>query len=267
MTSQVQLHMGAVRLLLQICQTEGVYLTGGIKRAIFWQDLNSSVLTGSNRIVHHTTFSELQWTRDSLPSSFFRLSPGFQRRSQFFTEEFIEILEDLHALQCVRNSPPFTKYDVAMMASINNHTAFIQSRLVNLLDLSPVTSCCRLAAYLCSAMLCCKVWCPLVIPPHISSQLLRELQQANNDAIWDDHPDLLLWLLYIGGAFTSAGAVRSGYIALLRSNNAYRFLGLYESWPKSLGTLKQFPWSEKAFMTHFKAFWEETSISDSLTHK
>ena len=36
MTSQVQLHMGAVQLLLQLCQTQGVHLTGGIKRAIFW---------------------------------------------------------------------------------------------------------------------------------------------------------------------------------------------------------------------------------------
>jgi hypothetical protein len=36
MTSQVQLHMGAVQQLLQICRRDGVYLTGGIKRAMFW---------------------------------------------------------------------------------------------------------------------------------------------------------------------------------------------------------------------------------------
>jgi hypothetical protein len=36
MTRQVQLHMGAVQQLLDICRTKGVYLTGGIKRAIFW---------------------------------------------------------------------------------------------------------------------------------------------------------------------------------------------------------------------------------------
>ncbi|KAI0458449.1 hypothetical protein F5B21DRAFT_459705 [Xylaria acuta] len=265
MTSQVQLHVGAVRLLLQICRTKGVYLTGGIKRAIFWQDLNSSVLAGSSRIVDHMTFSELQWTRDSLSSSFFRLSPGFQVRSHLFTREFIEVLEDLHALQCIRNIPSSGKCDATMMARINNHTAFIQSRLVGLPDLSPAMSCCRLAAYLCSAMLCCKVWCSLVIPPHVSTQLLRELQQADDDPIWDDHPDLLLWLLYIGGAFAPAGTVRSDYITLLRSNNASGFGYLYESWPESLGILKQFTWSEKAFMTHFKTFWEETSTLAGLT--
>lgn len=36
MTSQVQLHMSAVRQLLDLSRSDGIYLTGGIKRAIFW---------------------------------------------------------------------------------------------------------------------------------------------------------------------------------------------------------------------------------------
>lgn len=36
MTALVELHMGAVHRLLEICQQKGVNLTGGIKRAIFW---------------------------------------------------------------------------------------------------------------------------------------------------------------------------------------------------------------------------------------
>jgi hypothetical protein len=34
--SQVQLHMGAVQLLIAACQKAGTCLTEGIKRAIFW---------------------------------------------------------------------------------------------------------------------------------------------------------------------------------------------------------------------------------------
>lgn len=93
---------------------------------------------------------------------------------------------------------------------------------------------------------------------HISSQLLHELQKANNDPLWDEHSDLLLWLLYIGGAFAPTGIIRSGYIALLRSNNATRFGDLYRSWPELLEILKQFMWSEKAFMAQVKTLWEET---------
>ena len=33
---QVHLHMGAIQQLLGICQRNGVYLSDGIKRAIFW---------------------------------------------------------------------------------------------------------------------------------------------------------------------------------------------------------------------------------------
>jgi hypothetical protein len=36
MPCQVQLHMGAIQQLLNVCRTKGVYLSDGIKRAIFW---------------------------------------------------------------------------------------------------------------------------------------------------------------------------------------------------------------------------------------
>ncbi|TAQ87450.1 hypothetical protein B7494_g4228 [Chlorociboria aeruginascens] len=135
MQFHVQFHMRAIHRLLDICQTEGIYLTGGIKRAIFWQDLNSSVMTGSSRVVNHTTFAELQWRRDPFTPNLFQLPLGFQVLSYVLNQEFIE--------------------------------------------------------------------------SHVSFQLLRKLQQANDDPIWDDHPELLLWLLYIGGTFTSTEVIRS----------------------------------------------------------
>jgi hypothetical protein len=90
--------------------------------------------------------------------------------------------------------------------------------------------------------------------------LLYEIQQAIDDPIWDDHPDLLLWLLYIGGAFAPKGTVRSGFVALLRSNNAARLGDLNISWSELLGILKRFIWSEKAFTSQAKALWEETFV-------
>lgn len=128
------------------------------------QDLNSSVMTGSSRVVNHTTFTELQWRRDPFPPSFFRLPPGFQVRSYLLTKEFIEVLEDIHALQCIRELTSSPSRNMLSIAYINNHQASIQSRLVGLVNLSSILDCCYLAAYLCSSMLCCKVWCALVIP-------------------------------------------------------------------------------------------------------
>ena len=85
-------------------------------------------------------------------------------QSHMLTKEFIEVLEDIHALQCIRDVPGPAKCNAMLMENINNHTASMQSRLVALPNLSPVLECCRLAAYLCSVMLCCTTWCALVIP-------------------------------------------------------------------------------------------------------
>lgn len=141
-------------------------------KSVFWvaltsinrQDLNSCVIAGSSRIVDHTTFDELQWRRDVFSPNHFQLAPGFQSMSQLLTEDLIEVLEDVHALQRIRETARFPTRDLISMAYINNHQASIQSRLMGLATLSPILECCRLAAYLCSSMLCCTVWCALVIP-------------------------------------------------------------------------------------------------------
>ncbi|KAG7422550.1 hypothetical protein Forpe1208_v000137 [Fusarium oxysporum f. sp. rapae] len=101
-TSQVQLHMGAIQYLLNACEPVVVNLTQGIKRAIFWQDLNSSIMVGSQRIVDHTTFTELKWQRDSVAPDFFELPSGFQSEiSMLFSasETFINV----PAVQSQRN--------------------------------------------------------------------------------------------------------------------------------------------------------------------
>ncbi|KAJ5152935.1 N-ethylmaleimide reductase [Penicillium canariense] len=260
MPRQVQLHMGAIQQLLDVCGRKGVYLSDGIKRAIFWSDLNSSVMTGSSRIVDHKTFAELQWRRDPLSPDFFILPPGFQAQAHFLGEDFAEVLKDVFALQCIRDSALFGREDVISMAHIDNHQASIQSKLVSLPNHSSISECCQLAAYLCSTMLRCKLWRTSTIPSHISLQLLCKLQQAADDIIWDDVPDLLVWLLHIGGAFAPTGSIRSGYVSLLHSNRCNRLRKLYTSWPELREILEQFIWSEKAFMSQVTAFWEESSV-------
>jgi hypothetical protein len=91
-------------------------------------------------------------------------------------------------------------------------------------------------------------------------QLLYKLQQANEDIVWDGRPDLLAWLLHIGGAFAPMGTIRFGYVVLLHLNRRTRFRGLYGSWGELLDILKQFIWSEKAFMSQVKVFWEESLV-------
>lgn len=75
--------------------------------------------------------------------------------------------------------------------------------------------------------------------------------------MWDSHPDLLLWLIYIGGAFAPSGDIREQYLMLLNLNRASRFENRYDEWPDLLTSMKQFIWSDKAFLSQVRGFWEE----------
>jgi hypothetical protein len=115
-------------------------------------------MAGSKRMFDHTTFAELQWKRDPFSPSHYTLSPGFQIRSVLFPVEFIEIMEDIHALKCMRDSPAFVCEDTTWIMHVDNHQASIQSRLVDLPNQSLFLECCYLAAYIAAVQLCKKVW-------------------------------------------------------------------------------------------------------------
>ncbi|RNJ57410.1 hypothetical protein D7B24_006173 [Verticillium nonalfalfae] len=103
--------MGAIQNLLEACLKQGIVLSDNLKRAIFWQDLNSSVMTGSSRTFHHQSFPELSWSRDKTSSTFFKLPPGFQVLSSVLGHTFLEIMEDVHALQQIRDTNLFGPED------------------------------------------------------------------------------------------------------------------------------------------------------------
>ncbi|KAH8886597.1 hypothetical protein GQ53DRAFT_784869 [Thozetella sp. PMI_491] len=255
---QVQLHMSAIRRLLEMGQSRTIYLTDGIKRAIFWQDLNSSIMTGSDRIVDHTTFGELQWKRDPFVPTFFVLAPGFQKRASLFPEDFIEVLKDIHALQCVQDLPGYSCQNPIEMLRVDNHQASIGSRLVDLPKLSPIIEACHLAAYLSACMLCCKVWRHSAIPSYVSKHLLRSLQQSDEDPFWNNDPDLLIWMLHLGGSFSPKGMIRSAYKRLLQRNyESRRFRRNYDASADLIEVMRQFIWSEKAYRSQFEEFWTE----------
>lgn len=140
-------------------------------------------MTGSNRVIDHTTFGELHWKRDSFAPTLFVLAPGFQKRASLFPEDFIEVLKDIHALQCVQNIPGYSCQTPIEMLRVDNHQASIGSRLVDLPKISPVMEACHLAAYLAACMLCCKVWRHSVIPVRDPSRASALLQGAHLDEI------------------------------------------------------------------------------------
>ncbi|PKK46282.1 hypothetical protein CI102_8665 [Trichoderma harzianum] len=219
--------------------------------------LNSSIMTGSDRIIDHTTFAELQWKRDPFAADFFVLAPGFEKRIHLFPNDYVEVMKDIHALQCVQDLPGYSCQNPVEMLRVDNQQASIGSRLVDLPKLSPYMEACYLAAYLSACMLCCKVWRHSVMPSHVSLHLLRKLQESNGDPFWDGQIDLLIWMLHMGGSFSPKGPVHDDYKALLQENHDSRFTGKYSSLEELVAIMSQFIWSEKAYRAQVGEFWEE----------
>lgn len=121
-------------------------------------------MTGSDRIVDHTTFAELQWKRDPFAPNLFVLAPGFERIAHLFDDDYIEVLKDIHALQCIMDLSGYSCQNPVEMLRVDNQQASIGSRLVNSPKLSTHIEACYLAAYLSACMLCCKVWRHSVMP-------------------------------------------------------------------------------------------------------
>ncbi len=89
-------------------------------------------------------------------------------------------------------------------------------------------------------------------------QLLGKLQQADGDGVWADDPDLLLWLLYTGGAYLPAGPTRSSYVAFLKRKYPYKPGDSHSLLPGVVQVLRQFIWSEEAFSRQIQNLWAET---------
>lgn len=68
---------------------------------------------------------------------------------------------------------------------------------------------------------------------------------------------MLLWLQYIGGTFASPGPIRSIYIELLRTNISIRYSMGGNTRSKILEIMRNFIWSDLAFISEASIFWEE----------
>ncbi|KAI1179333.1 putative N-ethylmaleimide reductase [Nemania sp. FL0916] len=256
MPSHAQLHMNAVQQLLYIGQISGMRLAHEVKRAIFWQDLNVSVMTGTKRIVDHTTFPELEWKRDPSARDVFIVPAGFRNFAHLLPEELLDVFKDMNALQLIRDTLDGNCGAVSM-TQVDNLQASIQSRLWGLPISSAFPYCCQLAAFLCAAILRCKKWRSSVIPSYLPSRLLETVRLASNEPVWDMYPDAVTWILHVGGAFASTEDDRLEYMQLLRANRAARHEETHTTWSELIKVFKRFVWSEKAFSEKMKAFWEE----------
>jgi hypothetical protein len=78
--------------------------------------------------------------------------------SQLLFPEFVEVLEDIYALQWIRDTSEYLTDDAIYMLHIDNRQAWIESRLFALPRASIFLECCYLACYLCVYMMYSEIW-------------------------------------------------------------------------------------------------------------
>jgi hypothetical protein len=214
-------------------------------------------------VFDHTSFPELQWSRDPVLYPLYTFPFGFATISHLLTPELAELLEDIHAFQIMRDTPDFYVNDPASLLRLDNQQAWAESRLYNFRKaLGPsdyVLECCLIAAYICTYFMYTDMWGGSLIPGRCSSQLLRRLEQIDLfETQWVGHNDLLLWLVCIGGAFAPRGSInRAEYVVLLNSPYSEQLGLLDEAWSEVEMRLKGFIWSDKIFGDRCRLFWEE----------
>ena len=120
-----------------------------------------------------------------------------------------------------------------------------------------VLEACLYAVYVCTYKLSTSIWEGSFIPAFCTAQILEMLQNSENDEKWDAFPQLLLWLLFVGGAFSERKLVRLQFAALILGSYRNRIAGLHGSWEETREILEQFVWSKRTLSVYFQTFWEE----------
>ncbi len=217
-------------------------------------------MSGCPRIFDHTTFPEVHWSRSEAQQQEFILPPGFESVRALFSKGIIEVLEDLNAFRCLRESEHLDTLDPKRLVYIDNAQAWNESRLLQLQasadNYHPVVNCCLTAAYVCSYALFSEIWSGTFITSRLSKQLLQQVNESISSIENEDYTNLLVWLVYIGAAFSADHETRLGFRTLVRSLSD--MWNCMNTWEQTLSVLRLFVWSDAIFLDRCRAVWEES---------
>jgi hypothetical protein len=121
----------------------------------------------------------------------------------------------------------------------------------------PVKECIRLALSLLSNALFNDSWDAPFVLTHFATKLASALFRTDLATYWDEHIDFLLWILFVGGAYTRKdSALRRTYVALIADTCAY--LGPSgTTWEQVEGILRSFVWEGNVFGGRGRMLWAE----------
>ena len=215
----------------------------------------------------HETFAELSWKRDPFRRSSFKAPRGFEACETILGAEFLAIVEDINALQTLRDAMDVDQNDAIAIMHLDNHQASIESRLYILGEdpmrfVNPTLYCCILASHICTYTLFMEIWSASTIPLRLSSYLLENIQSLRTDGHMIEYWDLFTWLICVGGIFAESGRKQDEFALLL--NQHLEFELTPPTAPDTQNVLKNFVWSDKSFGKRWTVFWARKEALTAL---
>jgi hypothetical protein len=204
----------------------------------------------------------MAWKRDPFRACSYVLLIGFNTQGQILSQSTIEIIENIHGLcsmidaTCMCGKCPITR------SSIDDAQAWNESMIVNALarpDTNIYTETLLFAMYACTYNLSTDLWQNSFVPAHCASRLLGNLQRLELEDAFGFSTDFLLWLICVGGAFSTEKQIRASYVALIGGRYSRLLDGDHNSWSMIQPILGRFLWCDTKFTVPFSSFWKEVA--------
>jgi hypothetical protein len=212
----------------------------------------------------HTEFAEFGWKRDTERASYYVVPSGFLDMIDAFPSSFATILEDLHELCTLYDAQCPHGWPAIYELRIDDRQAWLESRIVDLIHTQrqsevedPIYMACLMATYLCTYKLSTVIWEGCFLPEWTAAEILSILSRTVHDPRWELWPEMLVWLLCVGGALADRSATRQYARILILDVYRDQIEGFHRDWDVIKNVLKMFVWNEQVLEPKLLLFWEE----------
>lgn len=259
------MHLKGIDKMLQNYTSNHTRLSASTRRGIFWQDLNTAIVTNTDRVFSRATFPEFQWGT-AFKVSWTKLPAGFESAHDLLSSPVRQILQDLYVFQISSEGVGTDATNIDAIHNIDNQQACVEARiqesLQSLTTPDNLLTCVLLAAYLFSYSLFTSVWDGYAIPQYLSARLLDHLRKVTSDDSWILYEHIVFWCTMTGGSLSPLRATREGFANLLPGAfwqwNGYN----HDSWDIVELSLNNFLWSTERFKSRGKEFLETVNIQE-----
>ncbi|KAJ4301720.1 hypothetical protein N0V90_003813 [Kalmusia sp. IMI 367209] len=129
-----RVHLKGIEKLVQICESERHTLSASVRRGIFWQDVNTAIVSAKDRVLDRAMFPEFEWGRATFMVDWARLSSGFENMRNELGDTILEVTRDIYVLQKHSEALAFCKPNLAVIHQMDNMQACIEARLIERLQ-------------------------------------------------------------------------------------------------------------------------------------